>query len=216
MSERRKTLSEELAAIRDAANSRGRASYDALVKHLIESGAMENALKEGGIFPDFQLASAEGRFVRRADILAKGPAAISFYRGAWCPYCSAELNALAAIAPQIRDAGAALVAVTPEAGGTALRTKVDRRLDFEILCDLDNVLALQCGLVFPVPDDLRQAYLKNGRDFSIIYGNDAWMLPTPATFIVRRDGVVARAYVNPDFRHRLEPAEILNTLKALD
>jgi peroxiredoxin len=216
MSDRSKTLTQELAAIRDAANPQGRALYDAPVKHLIESGAMENALKEGDVFPDFQLASAEGHFVRRADILATGPTVISFYRGAWCPYCSAELNALAEIAPQIRSAGAALVAVTPEAGGTALRTKVDRGLDFEILCDLDNVLALECGLVFPVPDELRRAYLKNGRDFSLIYGNDAWMLPTPATYVLRRDGIVARAYVNPDFRHRLEPGEILKSLKALD
>jgi peroxiredoxin len=215
MNERNKSLAEELAAIRDAANPRGRALYDALVKHLIESGAMENALKAGDVFPDFQLASAEGRFVRRTDVLSAGPAVISFYRGAWCPYCSAELNALADIAPQIRAAGATLAAITPEAGGRALRTKVDRGLDFEILCDLDNVLALECGLVFPVPDELRQAYLKNGRDFSLIYGNDAWMLPTPATYILRRDGIVARAYVDPDFRHRLEPAEILKSLKAL-
>ena len=211
----KKNLAEALAAIRDNASEPGRARYDALVKHLIDNGAMEGALKEGDTFPDFQLPSAEGRFIRRADALAQGPAVISFYRGAWCPYCSAELNALADIAPQIRAAGAALFAVTPEAGGTAWRTKVDRGFDFEILCDLDNVLAMECGLVFPVPDELRQAYLRNGRDFSLIYGNDAWMLPTPATFIVRRDGVIARSYVNPDFRYRLEPSEILKNLKAL-
>ena len=131
-----KTLTERLTEIRDKASARSREFYDALVKQLIASGAVENALKEGATFPDFQLASADGRFVRRADLLAKGPAVISFYRGAWCPYCSAELNALAEIAPQIRDAGATLAAITAEAGGIALRTQVDRDLDFEILCDL--------------------------------------------------------------------------------
>jgi peroxiredoxin len=208
----KKPLADELSAIRDKASARGREAYDKLVKQLTESGATEGALKEGAEFPDFQLASADGRFVRRADLLARGPAVVSFYRGAWCPYCSAELNALAEIAPQIRAAGATLVAITPEAGGTALRTKIDRGLDFEILCDLDNTLALECGLMFPVPDEIRAAYMERNIDFVRIYGNDAWLLPTPATYIVRGDGIVAMAYVNPDFRYRLEPAEILKAL----
>jgi len=210
-----KTLADELAAIRDKASARAREVYDKLVKQLMDSGAVDGALKEGDAFPDFQLASADGRFVRRADLLAKGPAVISFYRGAWCPYCSAELNALAQIAPQIRAAGATLAAITPEAGGTALRTKVDRGLDFDILCDLDNTLALECGLMFPVPDDIRSFYVERSIDFVRIYGNDAWLLPTPATYIVRADGIVAKAYVNVDFRYRLEPADIVKALAAL-
>lgn len=206
------TLAERLEAIRNNASERSRTLYDALVRQLIESSAVANALKPGDVFPDFQLASADGRFVRRADVLAQGPAVFAFYRGAWCPYCSAELNALAEAAPAIRATGAALAAITPEAGGIPLRTKIDRNLDFEILCDLDNVLALECGLVFPVPDDLRTVYLERGIDLERTYGNDAWMLPTPATFIVRADGRIASAYVNPDFRYRLEPKEILKVL----
>jgi len=210
-----KTLAERLADVRAQMSARSNQLYDALVKHLVESGAMEGALNDGDAFPDFQLASADGRFVRLVDVLKNGPAVISFYRGAWCPYCSAELAALAEVEPKIRALGATLVAITPEASGTALRTKVDRRLDFEILCDLDNVLAMECGIVFPVPDDLRKAYVSIGRDFCAIYGNDAWMLPTPATYIVRKDGVIARAYIDPDFRHRMEPSEILKTLESL-
>jgi len=206
------TLAERLAAVRERMGEQWDKLYDEIVKHLTESDAVSGALREGDAFPDFQLASADGRFVRLADLLKDGPAVISFYRGRWCAYCSAELAALSEIAPQLREAGAALVAVTPEAGGTALRTKVDRGLDFDILCDLDNVLAMECGLVFPAPDSLRKAYMNIGRDFCLIYGNDAWMLPAPATYIVRRDGVVARAYVNPDFRQRMEPAEIIETI----
>ena len=66
-----------------------------------------------------------------------------------------------------------------------------------------------------MPDDVRQAYLAKGLDLSRIYGNDHWFLPVPATYVVAADGVIAHAYVNPDFRYRLEPGEILNALKAL-
>ena len=209
------SLSEVLADLRAKASAAGRARYDALVKNLIDSGAIASALKVGDGMPVFQLATAEGRLARLQDILSNGPAVFSFYRGVWCPYCSAELNALAEIAPDIRKAGATLVAVTPEAGGAALRTKTDRKLDFEILCDLDNALAMECGLVFLVPEEIRAAYRAANIDFPKIYGNDSWLLPTPATYIVGRDGIIAHAYVNPDFRHRLEPGDILTALSRI-
>jgi len=210
-----KSLADALAALRDSASPKGRARYDRLVQHVIDSGALDDALKAGDRFPDFQLASADGRFVRLADVIAGGPAVLSFYRGEWCPYCSAELNALADAAPEIRAAGATLAAITPEAGGIALRTKVERGFDFEILCDLDNSLALECGLVFRLTEDVRAAYAAKGIDLARIYGNEAGLLPTPATYIVGRDGQIAHAYVDPNFRYRLEPAEIVRVLQTL-
>lgn len=208
----KQTLTQTLTTLRAGASDRQRELYDGLVQLLVDSGAVANALKEGDVFPDFMLASADGHFVRRDEVLAKGIAVFSFYRGEWCPYCSAELSALADAAPQIAKAGGQLVAVTPEAGGRALRTKLERQLQFEVLCDLDNSLAFECGLVFPVPDSVRSAYLARGINFSTVYGNEAWLLPTPATYIVGRNGVILRAHVDPDFRRRLDPEEILAVL----
>lgn len=210
-----KTLAEEMKSIRDSSSERARRLYDALVRHLDETGALSGALKAGDAFPDFQLVSAEGSFVTRADILAKGPAVVVFDRGGWCPYCTAVLAALNKVAPAIAAAGARLVAITPEAGGTALRTKVDRGLGLELLCDLDGLLALECGLVYKVSDELREAYLDRGIDLERIYGSTAWMLPAPATFVVRKDASIAYANVAADFRFREDPGEILKQLQAL-
>lgn len=208
-------LADALAKLREAASPEGRVLYDAMVKQLVESGAMDQALAPGDAFPDFQLASADGRFVTLRSVLANGVAVFTFYRGAWCPWCSAQLKALARIAPEIKARGATLVAITPEAGGAALRTKIDRELDFEIVCDLDNTLAFECGIVFKVPEAVKAAYLSKGLDLSRIYGNNNWFLPTPATYVVGGDGRIAHAYVNPDFRYRLEPAELLRQLGAM-
>jgi peroxiredoxin len=210
-----KNLADEMKSIRDGASERSRRLYDTLVQHLQETGALSGALKPGDTFPDFQLVSAEGNFVTRADILAKGPAVVAFDRGAWCPYCTAVLGALDKVAPAIAAAGARLIAITPEAGGAALRTKVARGLNLELLCDLDSLLALECGLVYKVSDDLRQAYLDRGIDLERIYGNTSWMLPAPATFVVRKDGTIAYTNVAADFRFREDPGEILKQLQAL-
>jgi peroxiredoxin len=148
-------------------------------------------------------------------MFATKPLIISFYRGVWCPYCSAELNALADVAPRLQAAGANIVAITPEIGGVALKTKRERELDFEILCDVDNAVAMQFGLVFRIPDDIQPGYLKFNVKLPAIYGNDSWMLPIAATYVVGTDGVIANAYVNPEYRERYDPENLLEVIEAL-
>jgi peroxiredoxin len=209
------SLTDVLASLRDKQSPNWRSLYDALVQHLVDEGAANDALKVGDKIPDFMLASAEGHFVRSQDLLSKGPVVLSFYRGRWCPYCSAELDALNAVASRVRDSGATLVAVTPEAGGEAIRTKFERKFDFEILCDLDNGLALECGLVFKVTPEVQKAYLETNLDLAKVYGNSSWFLPIPATYVVDGGGTIRGAYVNPDFRYRLDPAVIMTTVERL-
>ncbi len=50
---------------------------------LIKTGIAERALPEGAKAPDFTLPNATGRQVRFAEVLDKGPAVVTFYRGGW-------------------------------------------------------------------------------------------------------------------------------------
>ena len=45
-------------------------------------------------------------------------------------------------------------------------------------------------------------------------GNETWMLPIPATFIVGRDGVVKARHIDPDYRKRMDLDELLAALKS--
>ncbi len=208
------SLSENLAKIRDS-NALWKDRYDALVQSLRDAGVGAGALKAGDAAPEFALANAEGRIVASSDLLAKGPAVVSFYRGKWCPYCVTELEALREASPDIASLGASLVAVTAEDCGGALAAKRKHRLEFEILCDLENGLGLSFGLLFRVADHIRRFYQEVDLNFPLIYGNESWFLPVPATYVIGRDGLIRHAYVNPDFRERLDPAVILDVLKSL-
>lgn len=210
-----KPLPEVLADWREKVGEPFRSPNDAVVRHLLEVDAAAHALKVGEKFPEFALWNAEGELVRSEDLLAQAPIVFSFYRGIWCPFCSAELEALHEDEPAIRAAGGKLVAISPEAGGLPLKVKRERGFTFEILHDLDNGLALECGLVFSISNDLIRVFLENGIDFPLIYGNDSWFLPMPATYIVRHDGIIVHAYVNPEFRERLDPKEIVAKLRDL-
>jgi peroxiredoxin len=45
-------------------------------------------------------------------------------------------------------------------------------------------------------------------------GNDGWVLPIPATFVVGRDGLVKARFVDPDFRKRMEIDDLIDALKS--
>src|SRR6266436_2900666 len=45
------------------------------------------------------------------------------------------------------------------------------------------------------------------------HGNDGWVLPIPATFVVGRDGLVKARFVDPDFRKRMEIDDLIAAFK---
>jgi peroxiredoxin len=195
----------------------GRA-YDALVERLVASGLTETSLKIGARMPDFDLPNVEGRFVASQALLERGPLVVSFFRGGWCPFCTTELTALQQATPDIEARGASLVAITPDTGAALASAKRDNALGYEVLSDLDLGVGLQFGLVYRVPDAIRDLYRRIGIDLGARHGSahdDVWLLPVPATYIVDRRGIVRFAEVDCDFRRRMEPAAILRALDEL-
>jgi len=50
---------------------------------LVRSGIAERAVLEGSTAPDFSLPNVRGEQVRFSEVLQKGPAVLTFYRGGW-------------------------------------------------------------------------------------------------------------------------------------
>jgi peroxiredoxin len=153
--------------------------------------------------------------VSSTSLLGWGPLVISFYRGQWCPYCRAELDALQEALPAIKQAGGTLVCISPEEGGVAGATRTARGLDYDILIDMDHGLALAFGLVYRLTPEQQAHYLAHGVDIPLINGIDGWLLPVPATYVVRPDGIVASAFIEPDPRQRMEPESIVASVRAI-
>src|SRR5271170_224414 len=89
-----RTLSETLSGLRQEVRAPVRVLYDALVKRLTDSATAEGALGKGDAFPEFVLPDVEGGFALSSELLKLGPLVISFYRGQWCPFCSAAAEAM--------------------------------------------------------------------------------------------------------------------------
>ena len=87
-------LQDKLDAFTENAVAKGLPSQAILAKFakgtkdLIESGQADRAVKAGDAAPMFSLPDAEGAVFDSRSQLAAGPLVVTFYRGAWRPYCN--------------------------------------------------------------------------------------------------------------------------------
>jgi peroxiredoxin len=182
---------------------------------LAASGITRRAIKAGDLAPDFRLPDARGGQVQLRDLLFKGPVVVSFYRGGWCPYCNLELRALQNALPAIRQLGADLVAISPQTPDESLSTGEKNELAFPVLSDVGSATAKKYGVAFDLADELRSIYTRSHHALPDKNGADSWILPIPATYVVDMNGAIALAFIDVDYRNRLEPAEIVATLESL-
>jgi len=177
--------------------------------NLAASGLINKALKRGSRMPDFDLPDATGKMVKSSDLRKHGLLLVSFYRGEWCPYCNLELKALQERHAEIVAAGATLVAISPQIPDYSLTTQQKHDLKFPVLSDLGNKVARRFGLVFTLDESLKPIYQAFGIDLKAHNGDESFELPVPATYLVAKDGSVLEAFVNSDYRGRLEPETAL-------
>ncbi|SAL09457.1 Putative peroxiredoxin bcp [Caballeronia sordidicola] len=191
------------------------ALYEARIEALRAGFALEKAVGTGDEAPDFSLPDVRGNPVSLPELLQYGPVVLTFYRGGWCPYCNIQLRAYQTILPEIGALGARLVAVSPQLPDGSLTTAETNALTFDALSDAGNSVARRFGLVYALPDDLREALRSNNKALPTINGDGSWELPVPATDVIASDGHIALASIKVDYRKRLEPDAILAALTSL-
>lgn len=211
-------LSERLAAyvrkLRDA-NSEFASAYDRLVERLAAGKSGHTAPKVGAVMPPFLLPSHAGGMVALGALLRSGPVVVSFNRGHWCTFCKLELRAFAESHEAIAAHGGRVVSIMPERQAYTRRANAEQATAVTVLTDIDNGYALSLGLVIWVGPEVQAIMSDRGACLPELQGNDGWLLPTPATFVVGRDGRIAARFVDPDFRRRQDMEQIVAVLKGL-
>ena len=213
------TLEQELAAFRaEFARTApaGRAAlYEAKIEELRSEFASKSAIGVNDTAPDFALPNPAGKSIVLKDLLRSGPVVLTFYRGGWCPYCNIQLRAYQGALAQITGLGGRLVAISPQLLDNSLDTASKNALTFDVLSDVGNKVSRSYGLVYSLPEEIRSALRSNNKALPSINGDESWELPVPATYVVARDQRVALAYIEVDYRRRLEPEALLTCLKSL-
>ena len=210
------TLGEQLEAYATAGReifSAYSEAVDRLVERIHENGGGENAPRPGEAMPPFMLPDVAGRLVSLPSLLEQGPLAVMFFRGHWCPYCRLNVRALVEAMGRVKAVGGHVVAIMPETQAFAGKFSTDSAAPFPVLTDLDNGYALSLNLAIWLGTDI-ETLLSPMQDMPTFHGNQGWVLPIPATFVVGRDGIVKARFVDPDFRKRMAIDDLIAAIKA--
>src|SRR5580658_7283030 len=124
-----------------------------------------------------------------------------------------ELEALQEVESEVRALGARIVAITPELERYTRSLHRKLNLRFDLLTDLHLKTAEQFGLVFVLPDYLRDLYKSFGSTLDRFHDESEYRLPMPARYVIDKGGVIRTADVNADYTIRPEPAETVDYLR---
>ena len=172
-----------------------------------------STLQVGAKAPAFELPDHNGKTLSSSDLLGKGRLVLCFIRGRWCPFCVGQMEAMNLILPQIEQAGATLVAISPQTVKQSFFMHDQHKMRFPLLSDAENKVARQFGLTYRVPQLQEAVYRRAFVNLPFTNGDESWELPIPATYILDRDGTVIYASANEDYTERPEPSELVRVLQ---
>jgi len=208
----RDVLAERKESIAKYVPAETQAIHGRAVANLKRQQLAANILPVGAKAPEFQLPDHDGKIVSSRKLLDQARLVICFIRGRWCPFCVAQMEAMNLILPQIGEAKAALIAISPQTIKQSYFMRDQHKLRFPLLSDAGNNVARQFGLTYRVSDEQQALYQRTFVNLPFVNGDQSWELPISATYIVDRDGTVLYASANEDYTERPEPGQIVRVL----
>jgi peroxiredoxin len=210
----REIFAERKALIAKYVPAETQAIHAQAVAELKQRHLAANILPVGAKAPSFELSDHNGKSVSSSDLLAHGRLVLCFIRGRWCPFCVGQMEAMNLILPQIEEAGAKFVAISPQTVKQSFFMHDQHKLRFPLLSDVGNKVARQFGLTYRVPALQEAIYRRAFVNLPFANGDESWELPIPATYILDRDGTILYASANEDYTDRPEPDEIVNLIQS--
>jgi peroxiredoxin len=165
--------------------------------------------------PHFTVQTVERQdYVFDPDALER-PAIIVTFRGGWCPYCNLHLSELRHVVPEIQGLGIDVLFLSgdrPELLFASLDADTQADIDglgYTILSDANANAALAFGIAFQAPERYLEMLPEHGVDISASSMDRHGVLPVPAVYAVDREGEIAFAFVEADYKVRLPADELL-------
>ena len=110
-------------------------------------------LHPGESFPALAVTPTDGAALELPDALAGHFGVVLFYRGAWCPYCNAQLRAFERTGQTLADAGIRVAAISVDDKETTAALVARHKLTFPVGygADAEAVAAITGAFVNPGP-----------------------------------------------------------------
>jgi peroxiredoxin len=163
----------------------------------------------GEKIPDITLKTAENAVVQLSDLFKKKKTVLVFYRGGWCPYCNAHLQALAEAEKQILDLGYQIIAISPDAPENLKITEEKDKIKYTLLSDSKGELIKAVGIAYEAPENYKSVINVHSK------GDNTSLLPVPSVFVLNPESDILFEYIAPDFKHRITTDLLVSVLTNL-
>ncbi|MCF8464239.1 MAG: peroxiredoxin family protein [Flavobacteriales bacterium] len=158
-------------------------------------------IKEGKRLPKIDLEDYDGNKLSSDDWKGQ-KRLVLFYRGNWCPICTAQLKELIDFEAKFKELGVKITLISPQSHEKSRNHAKRVGMDFDFLVDVNNSAAKALGI-------LQENGLPAG--FQLLgYESD---VPKPTTFVLDENGKVIFADLTTNYRLRTRPEDILAALK---
>ena len=175
-----------------------------------------NHLQKGARAPVFQFVGQAGETISSADLLPQGPVVITFYRGAWCSCCQADLRDFATSMPELRKAGASVLGVFHELGPEAnAQATEEYHLEFPLVNDPQGHAAEAFG-IRRTAKEIAALEQEFGPELLVLKESQPWILPMQARFVIAPSGVIAQCDVVLDYYERSSAKDVIAAITDQD
>jgi len=170
----------------------------------------QDGLQTGQQAPEFTGTDLMGKKVDLRHLLKKHKAVVLFfYRGVWCPYCNKYIQSMQDSLELLTQKGVGVVGVTPQTDANIQKTADNHHTSFPMLHDKDYTIMKAYGVDYKVGEEQMAAFHKYHVDLAQYNGNNDYVLPVPATYIIGKTGKIVYVQFDKDYTHRASVADIL-------
>jgi peroxiredoxin len=163
----------------------------------------------GEHLPELTVKSAKGNTVALKSVIKKQPTVLLFYRGGWCPYCTAHLSEIQKVEDEIINLGYQIVAISPDSPENLISTGDKKDIKYQLYSDSSGELIKAMGIGFKAPQNYHNFLSEKSG------GVNKTLLPVPSVFVIDTEGKIRFEYINPDYKTRLSDELLVAVLKNL-
>lgn len=143
-------------------------------------------LKIGDHAPDFELPDQDGRPLRLATLLKRGPLLLYFYPADFTPVCTREACAFRDLQPMLATAGTAVVGISPQDSASHARFRDKLNLNFPLLADPEKRVIRAYGCDGPLGFGVKRVSYLIGQDGHIMDSAHAALRVRPHTALAQQ------------------------------
>jgi peroxiredoxin len=164
---------------------------------------------KGDPIPSGKAMTVDGKEVELRTLLNGKRAMVVFYRGGWCPFCNYQLRQLTRTHKQFEERRVAIVAISVDSPANASQSKTYHGTSLTLLSDSDLSLHRAFNVTNQVDNAAFERLVGKGINLERQSGKQHHTIAVPSIFLVDEKGTVRWRHVDPDFKSRPTPEQLL-------